>query len=86
MIPRATSRPPLPDQGAVRDIHRLTALHALVATRGGGAMVVVSRRAGSRRSGRTAQRVAKAWDQMLADAEARHVAFWRAYDAERAAV
>jgi hypothetical protein len=78
MIPRATSRPAPANDVGVKRIHRQTALSALVLTRGGG-MVVVKRRGA--RPGRTAARVAKAWNLMLDDAERRHEAFWRAYDA-----
>jgi hypothetical protein len=66
--------------GAVRAIHRQTALCVLAVTRGGGAMVKLERR--HAKPGRTAVRVMKAWNQMLNDAEARHEAFWTAYDAE----
>lgn len=64
--------------GAVRALHRQTALHVLALTRGAGAMVVVKRR--HAKPGRTAVRVSKAWNQMLDDAERRHEAFWHAYD------
>lgn len=81
-LPYATARTVMrkhrDHDGAVRAIHRQTALHVLALTRGGGAMIVVKRR--HAKPGRTAVRAMKAWNAMLDDAERRHEAFWTAHD------
>lgn len=86
MLPRAGSLPRLPSKrgkgqrsGAVRRRHEQAAVSALVATRGGGGMVIV-KRMGTKTPGKSAARIAKAWNAMVDAAEQRHERFWAEYD------
>ena len=85
MLPRAASRPRLPSSrghgsgaGAVRRCHELAAAAALVTTQGSGMVVV--KRMGSKTPGKSAARVAKAWNRMVSRAEARHESYWASHD------
>jgi hypothetical protein len=78
VLPRAMSRPPVRDAGRVSDQDRQTAETALLIT--GGAGYIVLHRRGTTKPGKRAARVAKAWNRMVSEAEARHESFWAKHD------